>query len=392
MGRWSGRMAGPGVMRARRGPGRAAVGAQAGGAPRRGRLGGSGLLVSEVCLGTMTFGEQNSEAEARALLDSAWERGVNFLDTSEIYPVRPAPETQGLTSEYIGRWLAARPRDSAVVATKVSGRSEGLEWVPANRTKPRGVESNPKLDALSIRAGVEAELRRLRTDYIDLLQLHWPDRYRPNFGANQYKQGREWEAVPFEEQVGALKELVEEGKVRYWGLSNESTFGVCSFSAAARQMGAPPPVSIQNSFSLVGRSFESDLAEACCPDNLNLGLLPWSPLAGGALSGKYLSGEPPLGSRFALFPGRYDRFNSPRVREAVRRYSKLAKEAGMTPAQLALKFCRSRPYVASTIIGATNLVQLAENLDAFAGDGLPEDVLRGIDDIHLAITNPSHTD
>jgi len=350
------------------------------------------MEVSEACLGTMTFGEQNSEAEARALMDAAWERGVNFLDTAEIYPVKPARETQGRTSTFIGRWLSGRPRDAVVVASKVAGRSTGLEWVPANRAEPRGEESHPVLDAASIRAAAEAELRRLRTDYIDLLQLHWPDRYQPNFGANQYRQGREWPTVPVEEQVGALNRLIEEGKVRHWGLSNESTFGVCAFTTAAREMGAPPPVSVQNSFSLVGRSFESELAEACSPANLGLGLLPWSPLAGGALSGKYLSGLPPPGSRFALFPGRYDRFDSPRVRHAVRRYAELAAESGMTPAQLALQFCRSREYVASTIVGATTPEQLEENLDAFTGEGLPEEVLRRIDEIHLECPNPSHSD
>ena len=255
----------------------------------------------------MTFGEQNSEAEGHRQLDAAFERGVNFLDTAEIYPVKPAPETQGRTSEIVGSWLKSRQRCDVVLATKVAGRSTGLAWVPANRTVPRGAEATPVLDAASVRAGLEGELRRLRTDYVDLFQLHWPDRPVPAFGRNRYRRA---DAAPasgappfasFEELVGEIGKLIAEGKVREvstcgrragrsggltkkkWGLSNESTFGVCQHVATCDRLGVRRPVTIQNSFSLLHRSFERELAEAC--HFFGLGLLPWSALAGGAISG-----------------------------------------------------------------------------------------------------------
>eukprot|EP00854_Cymbomonas_tetramitiformis_P009320 gene9320-11045_t len=209
------------------------------------KLGSSDLSVSE------TFGEQNTEKEAHAQLSFARDAGVNFLDTAELYPVAPRPETQGLTSTYIGTWLKHQQRDKVVVGSKVAGRSVGLDWIPANRSVPRG------------KAAVEAELRRLQTDYIDLLQIHWPDRYVPLFGRSQYLVENEGaDSVPVQEQVAAIRELIEEGKVRHWGLSNETTFGVVKFCAAADALGAPRPITIQNSFSMVHRSFESDLAEA----------------------------------------------------------------------------------------------------------------------------------
>ena len=244
----------------------------------------------------MTFGEQNSEAEGHRQLDAAFERGVNFLDTAEIYPVKPAPETQGRTSEIVGSWLKSRQRCDVVLATKVAGRSTGLAWVPANRTVPRGAEATPVLDAASVRAGLEGELRRLGTDYVDLFQLHWPDRPVPAFGRNRYRRA---DAAPapgapafasFEELVGEIGKLIAEGKVREWGLSNESTYGVCQHVATCDRLGVQRPVTIQNSFSLLHRSFEGELAEACHVEGL--GLLPWSALAGGAISGVSTRGRP----------------------------------------------------------------------------------------------------
>lgn len=357
---------------------------------KRVRLGDSSLQVSEACLGTMTFGQQNTEEEAHAQLAYAWERGVNFLDTAEIYPVMPMRETQGRTSEYVGRWLRGMRREDVVVASKVSGRSVGLAWVPANRTVPRGEEENPKLDRNSIRSAVEGELRRLQTDYIDLIQLHWPDRYVPSFGRQQYDPSNEWEAIPFEEQVAAIQELIDEGKIRHWGLSNETTYGVMQHCMAADKLGAQRPVTVQNQYSLVHRLFESELAEACAPSNLNIGLLPWSALAGGALTGKYLNGAMPEGARFSQFEGRYDRFNTPRMENAIKGYLKIAEEAGLTPAQLGYAFCRSRWYIPSTIVGATSVEQLKENLESFVD--LDEDILKAIDEVHIQFRNPSLTD
>ncbi|GIL66743.1 hypothetical protein Vafri_20219 [Volvox africanus] len=367
------------------------------------QLGSSDLRVSEVCLGTMTWGEQNTEAEAHAQLNLAAECGVNFLDTAEIYPVAPRPETANRTSTYIGNWLRHRRREDFVVATKVTGRSTGMDWVVANRTEPPGSPVNPRLDGPSIIAAAEGELRRLRTDHIDLLQLHWPDRYVPSFGRFQYRTAAsqqhdaaaEAAAAPvssFEEQVEALGRLLRQGKIRAWGVSNETSWGVVRHCAAADAAGLPRPATIQNSYSLLHRTFEGDLAEVCAPHNLNLGLLPWSALAGGALTGKYLPyGTRPAGCRLTLFPDRYARFNTPRVAAAVTEYVRIAREVGLTPAQLGYAWCRSRSFVPSVIIGATTTQQLAENLAAFGATNelISEDVVAAIDEVHSNHRNPA---
>ncbi|GFR50645.1 hypothetical protein Agub_g12894 [Astrephomene gubernaculifera] len=392
-------------------------------------LGSSDLMVSEVCMGTMTFGEQNSEAESHTLLDMAAEHGVNFLDTSEIYPVAPRPETANRTSTYIGNWLRHRRREDFVVATKVAGRSDTLQWVVANRTDPPGRPALPRLDGPSIIAAAEAELRRLRSDHIDLLQLHWPDRYVPGFGRFQYRldaaaaqprlgldkapaaaassdggkgssdgageRGQQQEeGVPvssFEEQVEAIGKLLQQGKIRAWGLSNETSWGVMRQCAAADAAGLPRPATLQNSYSLLHRQFEGDLAEVCAPHHLNLGLLPWSALAGGALSGKYLPyGTLPPGCRLTLFPERYARFNTPRVAAAVAEYVRVAAEAGLTPAQLGYAWCRSRWFIPSVIIGATSAQQLLENLGAFQSQpALQPETIAAIEQIHLRHRNPT---
>ncbi|KAI8476265.1 MAG: NADP-dependent oxidoreductase domain-containing protein [Monoraphidium minutum] len=301
-------------------------------------LGGSDLTVSNVTLGTMTFGEQTPEAEAHRMLSFAAEAGVNFIDTAELYPVAPRRETAGATSRIVGSWLKGRgrPRDELVVASKVAGRSGGLEWVPANRTEPRGEERCPVLDGPSIVAACEGELRRLGTDYIDVLYLHWPDRW-----------------------------------IRYWALSNETSFGVCMYCMVADAMGVDRPIAIQNSFSLVHRTFEGELAETCSPRHFNLPLLPWSALAGGAL--------------------RYARFTAPRVRKAAARYAEIAADCGLAPAQLAYAWAASRPFVGSTLVGASCLEQLAGNL-RFTGVELGPDVLAAVDEVHLRRRNPSLVD
>lgn len=360
-------------------------------------LGASDLEVSSVTLGTMTFGEQTPEAEAQRMLSFAADANINFIDTAEIYPVAPRRETAGATSRIIGGWLKQRKREEFVLASKVAGRSTGLEWIPANRSDPRGQEQSPVLDGPSIIAACDGELRRLGTDYIDVLYLHWPDRYYSGFGRYQYRSEKEWDYSPFSSLVTAISTLLEEGKIRYWALSNETSFGVCMYCMVADALGVDRPIAIQNSFSLVHRSFESELAETCSPRHFYLPLLPWSALAGGALSGKYLEHPPEgvqpagPGSRFTLFPERYARFNTPRVQRAAQRYAQIAADCGVTPAQLAYAWAASRPFVGSTIVGASRIDQLSDNL-RFTSIELGEDVLAAIDAVHLQRRNPSLVD
>ncbi|EFJ48974.1 hypothetical protein VOLCADRAFT_59959 [Volvox carteri f. nagariensis] len=332
------------------------------------QLGSSELRVSEVCLGTMTWGEQNTEAEAHAQLNLAAECGINFLDTAEIYPVPPRAETANRTSTFIGNWLRHQRREDFVVATKVA---------VANRTDPPGRSAPPRLDGPSIVAAVEGELRRLRTDYIDLLQLHWPDRRASKGWGAGIRESRTHRKL--------AGDLLGSSQIRAWGLSNETSWGVVRHCAAADAASLPRPATIQNSYSLLHRTFEGDLAEVCGPHNLNLGLLPWSALAGGALTGKYLPyGTRPAGCRLTLFPERYARFNTPRVAAAVTEYVRIAREAGLTPAQLGYAWCRSRPFIPSVIVGATSTEQLAENLGAFgtgAAQGLSEEVVAAIEEV-----------
>lgn len=349
--------------------------------------------VSEVCLGTMTFGVQNTEAEGHEQIEYALERGVNFIDTAEMYPVpSSAPGWKpGRTEEIIGTWLAKNPdmRKDVIIATKVAGFSRNSETA-ANRTVPPGEPKDARLDRESILAACDASLRRLQTDYIDLYQLHWPDRYAPIFGSTAYDRTREREgSVSIKETVAALGELVKAGKIKHWGLSNESTFGVCEFVRKADELGVPRPISIQNSFCLLHRSFETELAEACAPSNYNIGLLPWTPLAGGALTGKYLPGADPDNGRLVRYEGFHSRYVKPDAVAATVQYKKIADDAGISLATMSLAWCRTRFYVASTIIGATKMSQLKEDIDAFCDDVvLSEDTLKAIDKVHLKCRDP----
>lgn len=322
------------------------------------RLGNSDLVVPEICLGTMTWGKQNTETEAHEQLSYALDQGINFLDTAEMYPVPTEAETQGLTDKYIGTWLKDQKRDDLILASKVCGRSDRITWI-------REEGATPTVTAEQIMWSVEQSLARLQTDYIDLLQIHWPDRYVPLFGAAAYDESLEIDSVPFEEQLQAMDTLLKQGKIRAFGLSNETSFGVMSFCQKADQMGVARPVSIQNSYSLLVRTpFETDLAEVCSPRNADVGLLAYSPLAGGSLSGKYVE-TTPEGARFTLFPGYMERFNKSLAKEAVAEYVRVAAAHGLTPSELALVFCKDRQFVKSTIIGATSLAQLKENIGAF---------------------------
>jgi aryl-alcohol dehydrogenase-like predicted oxidoreductase len=342
------------------------------------RLGRTDLTVSRVCLGTMTFGEQNTEADAHSQLDYALERGINFIDTAEMYPVMPSPDTQGSTERHIGSWLKKTgQRERIVLATKVAGPNPGLHWV-------RGGRQN--LDASNIRTAVEDSLRRLQTDYIDLYQLHWPSRNVPIFGANQFDPGKERPSVPVEETLAALDELVKAGKIRHVGVSNESPWGVSEFVKQAENAGLPRIATIQNLYNLTARAFETTLLDETCFRE-DVSLLAYSPLAFGQLTAKYLD-DPDANGRLNIFPKTWSpRYLRPAVLDAVKEYAELARANGLTPTQLALAWCYSRWFVASTIIGATSLAQLKENIDA-ESVVLPEEVIAAVDAIHARYTNP----
>lgn len=368
------------------------------------------LVVSEACLGTMTWGVQNDREDAFAQLRHAVdEAGVNFVDTAELYPVPlTAPDWRaGATEEILGEWLASigpARRDELVIATKVCGYFPDSAVAANRKTPPLTERPFPtcRLDAASVREATDASLRRLRTDRIDLMQIHWPDRYVPVFGQTTFRhENKRDDSVPIEETASALRDLIDEGKIRYVGLSNESTLGVCEWVAAAEKYGIRDRlVSIQNSYNLLDRRFDGELAEAC--DRHGLGLLPWSVLAGGLLSGKYRAGVTPNPcDRFTKYPEYMSRW-SPKTAAAptiaaADAYAEIAKEAGTTPAKLAIDFCRSRRFVSdagSVIVGATTVDQLRENLEPFSsGDAstppLSEDVLASIDEVHLRCPNPS---
>ncbi|XP_050239349.1 uncharacterized protein LOC126688629 isoform X2 [Quercus robur] len=290
------------------------------------KVGDSDLVISEITYGTMTFGEQNTEKEAHEILSYATERGINALDTAEAYPIPIRKETQGKTDLYIGSWLKSQPRDKVILATKVSGYSERSSYLRDNAKVLR-------VDAANIKESVEKSLKRLGTDYIDLLQIHWPDRYVPLFGEFFYDPSKWRPSVPFVEQLKAFQELIDEGKVRYIGVSNETSYGVMEFIHAAKVEGLPKIVSIQNSYSLLVRCrFETDLVEVCHPSNCNIGLLAYSPLGGGSLSGKYIdtNSEAARKGRLNLFPGYMERYNKSVAREATIKYLELAKKHGLT--------------------------------------------------------------
>ena len=341
-------------------------------------LGRSGLEVSKVCLGTMTFGQQNTEAEAHAQLDYALERGINFIDTAELYPVMPSAATQGATERFIGTWLKKSGRRADVVlATKIAGPNPYMHWI-------RKGKSNH--NAAHIRAAVEASLQRLQSDYIDLYQLHWPSRNVPIFGASQFEPGKERHSVPAEESLAVLGDLVREGKIRHVGVSNESCWGVCEFVKQSEMKGLPRIATIQNLYNLTARHVETSfLDETCFREQVSL--LAYSPLAFGQLTAKYHD-NPKAHGRLTIFPPTWSpRYLRPGVLEAVGHYAGLAREHGMTPAQLALAWCYSRWFVASTIIGATTLAQLKENIDAFEVRLTPE-LVAAVNAIHARLPNP----
>ena len=316
------------------------------------RLPGTDLEVSEVCLGTMTWGEQNTEAEAHAQLDYAIAQGVNVIDTAEMYPVPPNATTQGRTETYVGNWLGRRRRDGLVIMSKVAGPGR-RDWIRGGRTD---------LSRDVIAEAIETSLARLHIDCIDVYQIHWPQRNVPMFGATEFEPAKEKGGPSIGEQVEAMAALIDAGKIRYYGLSNETAWGVCEFRRAARERGVPGPVTLQNSYSLVSRGVDSDLAEALFRESMSL--LAYSPLAGGMLSGKYLGGAQPSNSRFTLFDSLGLRFKRPMVGEAIAAYADIAKRRRLTLPQLALGYVKSRWYLGTSIVGATTMAQLEEDIAA----------------------------
>ena len=340
------------------------------------QLGTSNLNVSAICLGTMTFGEQNSEAEAHAQLDYAFAHGINFVDTAEMYPVPPKAETCTRTETIIGTWLKKQPRDKVILATKAAGPRRAMEWI---RGGPKS------LDRTNLRAAVEGSLTRLQTNYIDLYQLHWPERNVPMFGQYQFDPSQETNALPIREQLQALAELVQEGKIRAIGVSNEHPWGVMEFLRLANEYKLPRIASIQNCYNLVNRGFEFGLTEIAYREKV--GLLAYSPLAFGHLSGKYVN-DPTASGRVTLFKGFAQRYDKPNVKPASAAYAELARKHKLTPAQMALSFVYHRWFVTSTIIGATSLSQLKENLSAWKKP-LADDLTQEIEVLHLRYMNPA---
>ena len=341
------------------------------------KLGKTDIKVSRLCLGTMTWGEQNTEAEAHEQLEYAVEQGINFIDTAELYPVAPKAETQGLTEQYIGSWLAKRnDREKLIIATKVAARAD---WLPYLR------EGKNKLDKANITAALNASLKRLQTDYVDLYQLHWPERDTNFFGKLGYYHAPEKDGVPIEETLDVLDELVKAGKIRHIGISNETAWGCNEYLRLSNTKSQPRIMSIQNPYNLLNRSFEVGLAEFSHREEV--GLLAYSPLCFGVLTGKYLNNAKPAGSRLVIFD-RFTRYTNPQAQAATTEYVNLAKKHDLDPAQMALAYVTSRPFLTSNIIGATTMEQLRTNIDSLNLE-LSKDVMREIEDIHKKIPNPA---
>lgn len=346
-------------------------------------LGQTDLKVSKVCLGTMTYGDQNTQEEAHAQLDYALAQGINFIDTAEMYPVPPKAETFTRTETMIGHWLKHQARDKIILGTKVSGRNRGLNYI-------RG--GDDVLTRENIRSALHGSLKRLQTDYIDLYQIHWPERNVPLFGQYQFdpklefdKEGKQKAWVSIHTQLETMAELIQEGKVRAIGLSNEQPWGIMEFLRIAKEYNLPRVATLQNAYHLMNRSIDFGISEILYREQISL--LAYSPLAFGHLSGKYVDDATAEG-RVTLFRGYAQRYTKPGVPTASAAYVKLARTQGLTPAQLALSFVMHRWCVSSTIIGATSMTQLQENLAAYSVK-LSDSALAEIEKIHLTAPNPA---
>ena len=342
------------------------------------RLGQTDLNVSLICLGTMTWGQQNTPADGFAQMDYAVAHGINFFDTAELYSIPPNAKTYGSTETIIGNWFKARgKRDKVVLASKVCG--PGADWIPHIR------HGQTRLDRKNIEAALHASLQRLQTDYLDLYQLHWPDRDTNFFGKLGYQHNPDDHPIAIEETLEVLNDLVKAGKVRHIGVSNETPWGIMRFLQTSEQHNWPRLVSVQNPYNLLNRSFEIGLAEIAVREQV--GLLAYSPTGFGVLSGKYLHGQQPQGARISLWPN-YSRYTNPQANIATQAYVDLARQHGLDSVQMALAYVNSRDFLTSTIIGATSMPQLISNI-ASAELVLSPDVLQAIEAIHTQHPNPS---
>ena len=345
------------------------------------KLGTTDLEVSVICLGTMTWGEQNSQEEAFEQMNYSVEKGINFFDTAELYPVMPRKETYGKTEEIIGNWFSENNnRKDIILASKIASKSENdLDWIREGSNK---LGFNKK----NINEAIDASLKRLKTDYIDLYQLHWPERKVPRFGILDFQYDEsdtDW--TPIEEVLENLNSLVTAGKVRYIGLSNETPWGMMKFLEIAKEKKLPRMMSIQNVYSLVNRVF--DIANSEVSIREKCGLLAYSPLAGGRLSGKYIGDQKPTNARYTLLPRRFSRHHTERGERAIEKYVNLSKKYGIAPPTFANAFVNGRPFVTSNIIGATSMKQLKENIDSI-NVSLSEEILKEIQNIHMYDPNP----
>lgn len=341
-------------------------------------LGKTDIKVSKICLGTMTFGEQNTEADAHQQLDYAFEQGINFIDAAEMYPVPINAETQGRTEQYIGTWLKKRSdRDKIILASKVAG--------PGRKEALGHLRDGPRLSKEHVLQACEASLKRLQADYIDLYQVHWPSRSTNYFGQLGYRYGKDHHPETIEETLRALGELVAAGKVRQIGLSNETPWGVAEYLSLSKEFNLPRIVSVQNPYSLLNRSYEVGLAEFA--HRSSVGLLAYSPLGFGVLSGKYVNGQRPEGTRLTRWGQYFTRYTHEHAQKTTQQYVELAQKHGLDPAQMALAYVNSRPFLTANIIGATSMEQLRSNI-ASADLVLSDEVLKGIEAIHEAHPNP----
>lgn len=341
-------------------------------------LSGTDTRVSRTCLGTMSFGAHVSEETAFDVMDKALDLGINFFDTAELYSIPPSAETYGVTEEIIGRWMQQRKnRKDIVLASKVVGPMRG----PGDQYLRNG---EARLDRKNIETAIEGSLRRLQTDSIDLYQLHWPDRTVNKFGQRSFVLPEKEEGTPIEETLIVLQDLQKAGKIKHFGVSNETPWGVMQFQRLAEMKGLPKMVSIQNNYSLLTRSYEVNMAEVSLREDI--GLLAYSPLGFGVLGGRYLNGQKPKGGRFTKYPFFNTRYQSPLVQEIVRKYKVLAESHGLTLPQMALAFVYQQPFVTSNIIGPSNVEQLVEDVEAIDITLSPE-VLQAIEEIHESCPN-----